>query len=271
MKNRKEFTDFLVVAEYENFSKAADYLGCKQSGLSKSIKRLEQEVGATLFIRGARKLVLTDAGKVFLKHLNDITHLSSKCLTEINSLDTIASGSFHFACHNIFATYLLPTVLKKLTKYPAISISTEFCSSKASVELVNDLSADLCIAINPTKYLDLVITPLWKEFIGLYSIDGKEKEHILYNEEMITAFSTLAEFENTSKTNINDYKVINSILKRNNDFMGLLPSPIAENSKKLKLVKKISKDMNVSLVYRSDRPRSRGFSYLVDVIKSFKR
>lgn len=271
MEIRKEFTDFLYVADYENFSKAADYLGRKQSGLSKSIKRLEDELGTTLFIRGARKIVLTDAGRVFYDHVKKISLISTKCITEIDSLDTIASGSYHFACHNIFATFLLPKLMKKINKHSTIKLSTEFCSSKRSVDLVNNLEADLCVAINPLEYPDLVITPLWKEFIGLYSIDGQEKDHILYNEEMISAFSTLAEFNNTRKTNIDDYRVLNSILKRNGDMMGLLPSPIAEKSKKLKLVKKISSDMNVSLVYRSDRAKSRGFSIIIDSIKNIAR
>jgi hypothetical protein len=271
MKIRKEFTDFLIVSEFENFSKAADYLGCKQSGLSKSVKRLEEEVGAILFIRGARKLVLTDAGRVFYNHVKELSQISSKCLNEINSLDSTASGSFHFSCHDVFATFLLPSVLKKINKYSAINLTTNFCSSKKSVELVNELQADLCVAINPSRYPDLVITPLWKEFVGLYSMDGEKKDHILYNKEMISAFSTLAEFENIKKTNIDDYKVINSILKRNKDFMGLLPSPFAKKNSKLKIIKKISTDMNVSLVYRSDRPKSKGFSILIDAIKSFKR
>jgi LysR family hca operon transcriptional activator len=59
---------FVAVAEEENFTAAARRLHTAQPSLSRQIRQLEMEVGAKLLERGARGVVLTAAGRVFLDH-----------------------------------------------------------------------------------------------------------------------------------------------------------------------------------------------------------
>src|SRR3546814_3392923 len=56
----------LVVAEYLSFSAAASALGVRQSGVSKRIRLLEENLGVTLFERGPRGVRTTLAGESFL-------------------------------------------------------------------------------------------------------------------------------------------------------------------------------------------------------------
>jgi DNA-binding transcriptional LysR family regulator len=58
---------FMAIAETGGFTKAADRLFVSQPSLSAGIKKLEQELGVTLFERGGRRAVLTTAGKFFLE------------------------------------------------------------------------------------------------------------------------------------------------------------------------------------------------------------
>jgi len=58
---------FLTIAETGNFSRAAERLYLSQPSLSTGIKKLEQELGVTLFERGGRRTVLTPAGRSFLE------------------------------------------------------------------------------------------------------------------------------------------------------------------------------------------------------------
>src|SRR3546814_13186425 len=53
----------LVVAEYLSFSAAASALGVRQSGVSKRIRLLEENLGVTLFQRGPRGVRTTLAGE----------------------------------------------------------------------------------------------------------------------------------------------------------------------------------------------------------------
>lgn len=54
---------FLCVVEYEGFAKASSYLHMTQSAVSKSVAKLEKELGIVLFERTTREIHLTEAGK----------------------------------------------------------------------------------------------------------------------------------------------------------------------------------------------------------------
>lgn len=60
---------FLAVAEELNFSRAAERLHVDQSPLSRTIKELEEDLGAPLFFRNTRSTRLTRAGKLFLEQV----------------------------------------------------------------------------------------------------------------------------------------------------------------------------------------------------------
>ena len=53
---------FLTVAQEENITRAAEALHMTQPTLSRQLSQLEEELGARLFERGARRITLTDAG-----------------------------------------------------------------------------------------------------------------------------------------------------------------------------------------------------------------
>src|SRR5690606_18781699 len=59
---------FVAVAEERNYTRAAERVHVSQSGISARIRRLERERGATLFVRSARTVTLTPAGRAALDH-----------------------------------------------------------------------------------------------------------------------------------------------------------------------------------------------------------
>ena len=64
---------FLLLCNLRNFSKVASVLGVTQSSVSKSIAKLENELGFTLFLRDTRPLTLTIEAKVLQHQLQSIT------------------------------------------------------------------------------------------------------------------------------------------------------------------------------------------------------
>ena len=70
--NISQLYSFIVVAQNENLSKAANMLYISQSALSKSIAKLEEELGVPLFDRRGKKIVLNAQGKRFLESSIDI-------------------------------------------------------------------------------------------------------------------------------------------------------------------------------------------------------
>jgi DNA-binding transcriptional LysR family regulator len=74
---------FLAIAETGGFTKAAERLFVSQPSLSAGIKKLEQELGVTLFERGGRRAVLTSAGRLFLEKATIILNEYQSTLREL--------------------------------------------------------------------------------------------------------------------------------------------------------------------------------------------
>ena len=69
---------FLAVAREENITKAAELLHITQPTLSRQLAQLEEDVGVTLFSRGARKVTLTDEGMLLRRRAEEIVDLADK-------------------------------------------------------------------------------------------------------------------------------------------------------------------------------------------------
>ena len=83
---------FLAIAREESISGAADYLHLSQPTLSRQLKDLEEELGKQLFIRGNRKITLTEEGMLLRKRAEEITELVKKAEDEISSSDEMLAG-----------------------------------------------------------------------------------------------------------------------------------------------------------------------------------
>ena len=69
---------FIAVAQELNFTRAAEKLQMSQPPLSSQIKALEEELGVQLFIRGKRRLTLTETGTLLLQRAVQMMELSEK-------------------------------------------------------------------------------------------------------------------------------------------------------------------------------------------------
>lgn len=83
---------FLAVAREETISKAAKYLHITQPTLSRQLKELEDEIGKTLFIRGNRKITLTDEGILLRKRAEEILTLVEKTEADLMADSDRISG-----------------------------------------------------------------------------------------------------------------------------------------------------------------------------------
>ena len=79
--------NFIAVVEEEGVSAAADALRISQPALSRQIKDLEDEVGATLFVRGnrSRSLELTEKGRLMYRRAQEIVELADRTQKEMTA------------------------------------------------------------------------------------------------------------------------------------------------------------------------------------------
>ncbi len=81
---KQELLYFVAAAEHLNFTSAANQVYITQSGLSKNISKMEQELGFQLFTRDKHNVELTPSGRAFLESANNF-------LMDCNNLKSIAA------------------------------------------------------------------------------------------------------------------------------------------------------------------------------------
>lgn len=268
---KKDLIHFLAVSDCGNYSKAADFLSVKQSTISKSVLKLEQELRQKLFIRGSRYVRLTEVGEIYYQQAKVLQKGWKEANQYANDLNSVISGNFQFGCHPVIAKNILPKTMSALGKHGAINLQIQLMTSRECVEAVKLSKLDFCVAASPLLYPDLVIKKLWKESIGLYSKTGKLTEHMIFHEDMLHLQGILKNYSSVRRTLINNYEIIHSVLLESKLHMGFLPDKVAEADSKLKLVKSFNKNVDICLVYRSDRMKTKGFKECIKAIASNSR
>lgn len=110
----RELRYFLAVAEEQNITKAAESLYISQPSLSKQMQNLEKEVGKPLFVRGRRKIILTETGLLLKKRAEEILSLYEKTEAELSAPpddiigEVMIGGGESYAVRTVaLAAYLL--------------------------------------------------------------------------------------------------------------------------------------------------------------------
>ena len=86
---------FLAVAREQSILGAAESLHLSQPTLSRQLKDLETELGKQLFLRGNRKITLTEEGMILRKRAEEILDLVRKTEDEVACSDDAVSGEIY--------------------------------------------------------------------------------------------------------------------------------------------------------------------------------
>jgi len=159
-----DLTYFMEIAQTQNVSRASERLGISQPSLSLAIRRLEQQLGAALFIRSKRGVSLTQAGRQLLA--------KARCLQEsweevqasaLASMEKV-QGSYTLGCHASVGLHSLKGVIPRLlAAHPQLNLTLKHDLSRKITEDVISMKVDIGIVVNPVHHPDLVILPLCKE------------------------------------------------------------------------------------------------------------
>lgn len=89
----RELRYFLAVVQEQSITKAAEYLYITQPSLTRQMQNLEREVGRPLFIRGSRKITLTETGLLLKKRAEELLSLYEKTEAELSAPPEDVAGS----------------------------------------------------------------------------------------------------------------------------------------------------------------------------------
>ncbi len=152
---------FLAIAREESITKAAEFLHITQPTLSRQIKELEEELGHRLFVRGSRKITLTDEGLLLRKRAEEITALLDKTESEIISAGDSVSGDVFIGCGETEKMSFLIRAAKNMrAAFPEVNLHLFSGHEEAVAERLDKGLIDFALFIgqvNLEKYNYLVL------------------------------------------------------------------------------------------------------------------
>ncbi|MDE7332459.1 MAG: LysR family transcriptional regulator [Lachnospiraceae bacterium] len=112
---------FLAVTREQSISGAAEALHLSQPTLSRQLKDLEDELGKQLFIRGSRRITLTEEGMILRKRAEEVMELVQKAEHEIAAANDVISGNVYIGAGETDAVrYIAKTACILQNTYPDI-------------------------------------------------------------------------------------------------------------------------------------------------------
>jgi len=114
---------FLSIAQEKSFSRAAEKMLRTQPAISIAIKRLEEELGETLFDRSSKSGTLTEAGQTLYSYAQRMINLRDEAVRAIGELKGMYRGRLSIGANESTSLYLLPPLLLKYREqHPHIRI-----------------------------------------------------------------------------------------------------------------------------------------------------
>ena len=158
-----QITAFLIIAELESFSLAAERLHITQPAVSKRISQLEQSMKATLFDRIGKRSILTPNGLAFLPHAERILHEVKTYKSSLSSHDDKPSGTLALATSHHIGLHRLPQILRDFKiKYPQVDLDLHFMDSEDACVAVANNEIELAVVTLPENVdAKLNLEPVW--------------------------------------------------------------------------------------------------------------
>lgn len=153
--NYELYKVFYHVATSLSFSEASKKLFISQSAVSQSIKTLEKKIGQPLFVRSTKRVSLTPAGSVLLKHIEPAIHLISRGEAQLLDATTLGLSQLHIGASDTICRYfLVPYINEFHKKFPNVPIKVTNVTSIQCVELLEQQKVDLIVTNFPNSHLN---------------------------------------------------------------------------------------------------------------------
>ena len=158
---------FLAVAREESITKAAEALRMTQPPLSRQLKDLEEELGKQLFIRGSKKITLTEDGMLLRKRAEELVDLMEKTKAELTSSHENINGEIYIGCGETESiSFLAQTAQNLQKKHPLIHYHIYSGDAERVMEKLDKGLIDFGLLVGQTDfskydYIHLSMKDIW--------------------------------------------------------------------------------------------------------------
>lgn len=181
--NLRDFKYVITVADTHHFGRAAERCFVSQPTLSGQIKKLEEELGVTIFERTKRSVEVTPVGA-------EIIALARRLLEQADAIEQLArahrdplAGPLRVGAIPTLSPYLMPLILRPLkSAYPQMKLVLSEEVTDTLVERLQNHEIDAALLATPVDAPDLDAMPLFDEPFWL----AHPRNHPLYDKDEIT-------------------------------------------------------------------------------------
>lgn len=159
---------FVSVARHRSFTRAAHELFVTQPAVTRHIKELEAQVGASLFDRSRGGITLTKAGEAMLYHAEKILDSYRRMQFDLNLLTGNFSGELRLGASSTIAQYVLPPYLARFSgRYPEIRTTLDTGNTRQMVQALFSHSIDLALVEGEARHAGIHYQPFMRDELVL--------------------------------------------------------------------------------------------------------
>lgn len=162
--NLRDLKYLIAVAETHHFGRAAERCFVSQPTLSGQIKKLEEELGVTLFERTSRSVEITPVGSTILEHARQMMEQADAIRQLACAYQDPLAGPLRIGVIPTLSPYLMPLILSPLKKqFPQLRLILAEEMTDTLLERLRNHEIDAALLATPVEESDLETMPLFDE------------------------------------------------------------------------------------------------------------
>ncbi|SDK00356.1 LysR family transcriptional regulator, hydrogen peroxide-inducible genes activator [Catalinimonas alkaloidigena] len=155
---------------HRHFVTAAESCFVAQPTLTLQVKKLEEEIGLSLFDRSSQPLVPTPMGEKFIAKARQVLREAEGLKAMVNQEKNLMEGTFRLGVIPTLAPYLLPRFLHEFSEnYPAIRLEIKEMQSEDLLRAIEEDVIDVGLLVTPTFQKHIREIPLFYEPFLIYA------------------------------------------------------------------------------------------------------
>ncbi|SFE23619.1 DNA-binding transcriptional regulator, LysR family [Paenibacillus algorifonticola] len=243
---------FLTVARCEHVTEAAGKLHVTQSSLSKTIQRLEDDLGAPLFDRMGRKLRLNEFGRTFLRRTEKALFELEQGKREIADLSSPEQGTLELA---VTTASTLPGILREFRKNkPHIKFHVQMVTLRDMSTLLHRGEVDFCLSSPPIQADDIECQILFADPI----VVAVPVSHRYAERSSIT----LAELKDEWFVGVKKGYGVRDLVDSKCQSVGFVPKYVYEGDEPARLTALVEAEIGLAFIPRTARNPQERIKYL---------
>jgi DNA-binding transcriptional LysR family regulator len=155
---------FCAALELGSFTAAAEALRVSQPAVAEQVRKLEQTLGADLFVRAGRGVVATDAGRAFAEHATRSLRAAEEAADSVGELTALRGGTVAVGIFGEPSAWRVDELaIAFLRRHPEVSVRLVGRNSSAVVESVRRGELEAGVALLPIDDANLDVRPIVRD------------------------------------------------------------------------------------------------------------